>query len=287
MDWKSLYRERLMSAEDAVRKIGPKSRIYTSHAAAAPTTLLQAMGDRYEWFDQVTLFNILLLGEAPFCKPEAAEHLRYQTIFTSAPTREAVNAGRADYIPASYSEVPSLVRGALRADVALLSVSPPDAHGFCSFGLTCDYQRAAAQTAGLVIAEVNRQMPRVHGDNMIAVEDIDCFVEVDRPLPQMAPAKIGEVERAIGAHCASLIHDGDTLQLGIGAIPDAVLLSLKDKKDLGIHSEMFSDGVVELMEAGVVTNKRKTLLPGVSVSTFLMGSDRLYRFVDDNPAVAL
>jgi 4-hydroxybutyrate CoA-transferase len=169
----------------------------------------------------------------------------------------------------------------------MIQVSPPDEHGYCSLGVSVDYTKTAAEIADLVIAQVNQQMPRTLGDSFLHVSQLDCIVETDLPVIELAPPKITEVERAIGENVATLIKDGDTLQLGIGAIPDAVLLFLKEKNDLGIHTEMFSDGVVELAEAGVITNKKKTLHPGKSVATFLMGTRRLYDYVDNNPAVAM
>jgi 4-hydroxybutyrate CoA-transferase len=228
------------------------------------------------------------MGKGEYTKPEMAPHFRHNAFFVGASTRDAVNEGRGDFTPCFFSEIPRLFRsGSMPVDVALIQLSRPDEHGYCSFGVSNDYTKPAAECAKLVIAEVNDQMPRTMGDCFIHVSEVDYFVETSNPIVELKPPKIGDVERAIGQNCASLIEDGSTLQLGIGAIPDAVLLFLKDKKDLGIHSEMFSDGVVELVEAGVITNKRKTLHKGKMVVTFLMGTKRLYDFVDNNPSVEM
>ncbi|WP_415981524.1 acetyl-CoA hydrolase/transferase family protein, partial [Anaerostipes caccae] len=192
-----------------------------------------------------------------------------------------------DVTPVYFSEVPELFRTTLPVDAVFLNLSPPDEHGYCSFGISVDYSKPAAMEAELVIAQINPSMPRTLGDSFIHISDIDYIVEADTPLIELPPAGISEVERAIGKNCASLIEDGDTLQLGIGAIPDAVLGFLKEKKDLGIHSEMISDGIVELYEGGVITNRRKSLHAGKSIVTFLMGTRRLYDFADNNPAVEL
>ena len=192
-----------------------------------------------------------------------------------------------DFTPVYFSEIPGLLREDLRPNVTLLQCSPPDAHGYVSLGVSVDYTKPAAEASDLVIAQVNQNMPRTLGDSFLHVTQIGCLGEADTPVIELAPPKIGDVERAIGENVASLVRDGDTLQLGIGAIPDAVLLFLKEKNDLGIHTEMFSDGVVELVEAGVITNKAKTLHRGQSVATFLMGTRRLYDYVNNNPAVAM
>ncbi|MDR1730725.1 MAG: hypothetical protein LBR61_01390 [Synergistaceae bacterium] len=287
MDWKELYRNKLISAEQAVGKIFSGSSVVTSHAAAEPQTILRAMASHKENFRNVRIFNLMSMGELPTCQPGMESHFLHNTTFVSMGTREAVNTGRACFTTSFYSETPWLLREVIPVDVAVLSLSRPDRHGYCSFGVTLDYQRLLAEKAGVVIAQVNELMPRTHGDCFIHVSQLDYIVEVSEPLPELPEPRIGDVERGIGKNCASLIRDGDTLQLGIGAIPDAVLLFLKDKNDLGIHSEMFSDGVAELMEMGVITNRAKTLNRDVSVATFLIGSKRLYDFVDDNPSIRM
>ena len=209
------------------------------------------------------------------------------TAFSWGPPPGRRREGRADFTPVYFSEIPALLRDHLHPNVALIQVSPPDEHGYCSLGVSVDYTKTAAEEADLVIAQVNQNMPRTLGDSFLHVTRFDCIVESCTPVIELPPPKISQVERAIGQNVAQLVRDGDTLQLGIGAIPDAVLLFLKEKNDLGIHTEMFSDGVVELAEAGNITNQKKTLHRGQSVATFLMGTRRLYDYVDNNPAVAM
>jgi len=226
------------------------------------------------------------MGKGEYCKPEYAESFFHNSVFVGASTREAVFEGRASYTPIFFHEIPGLfTQGYLPPDVTLVHLSPPDKHGFCSFGISVDYTKPAASVSKMVIAQVNPNMPRTHGDSFIHVSQLDYIVETEQPIIELKPAKIGPVEEAIGRNIASLVEDGACLQLGIGGIPDAVLLFLDDKKDLGIHTEMFSEGVVELYERGVITNACKNLHRDKMVATFLMGTRRLYDFVDDNPAV--
>jgi len=227
------------------------------------------------------------MGKAEYAKPGMEPHFRHIAQFVGATTRETVKTGHGDYVPCFFSQITNQLDTTLKPDVAMVQLSPPDAHGYCSFGVSVDYTKRSAEVAPLVIAQINRHMPRTLGDCFIHVSELDLIVEHDAPLIELPPPKISDVERAIGEHCATLIRDGDCLQLGIGAIPDAVLLFLKDKRDLGIHSEMFSDGVVELVEAGIITNAKKNLHKGTMLATFLMGTKRLYDFVDNNPAVGM
>lgn len=231
---------------------------------------------------------MLCLGKGDYLAEEMIGHFRHNAIFVGGNSRQAVKENRADYTPCFFNEVPKLFKeGHIAVDCALIQVSEPNEEGFCSFGLSTDYTKPAAESASLVIAEMNKQMPVVYGDNYIHVDDLDFIVETDTALHELTPPKIGELEQQIGENCAKLIEDGSTLQLGIGAIPDAVLMFLKDKKNLGIHTEMFSDGILDLVESGVINNSKKTLHPGKMISTFLMGSKRLYDFVDRNPMVEL
>lgn len=285
-NWKALYRSCLCTAEEAVARIPNGAYVVSSHAASEPRVILSALVACASKLQDVTLSNMLCLGEMPYCAPGLEGHLRYETWFACGGSRAALREGRADFIPSYYSRISALFEQR-PPDVAILSLSPPDENGLCSLGLTADFQWAAASRAKVVIAQVNDQMPFVYGGCMVPVSALDAIVEVSEPIPQLPRPRVGEVERAIGRHCADLIRDGDTLQLGIGAIPDALLGELRDKKDLGIHSEMISDGVMELMEAGVINNSRKTLHPGVSVATFLMGTDKFYRFLDRNSSVEL
>ena len=287
MDWETLYKQRTTSAEEALKHISNGSRVVSGHAAAEPSYLLTVKSEHKEWYQDVEICHMVSLGKNEYCQKGMEGHFRHNALFVGANTKQAVSEGRGDYTPCFFYEVPRLFETEIPVDVALIMVTPPDQHGKVSLGVSVDYTRAAAKNAKIVIAQVNDQMPYTYGDSQMDVSEIDYFVEHSAPLPELKPAVLGDVEKAIGANCASLIHDGDTLQLGIGAIPDAVLLSLKGKKDLGIHSEMFSDGVVELVEAGVITNKKKELLPGKMVANFLMGSKRLYDFADHNENVAM
>ena len=230
---------------------------------------------------------MVALGMGAYCLPENAGHFRHNSLFVGGSTRKAVESGQGDFTPCFFFEIPRLFHTTLLVDVALVSVTPPTPEGKVSLGVSCDYTVEAVKSAKTVIAQVNPSMPYTYGSTELPVEDIDVFVEHDQPVIELPQGRIGDVEKAIGSNCATLIPDGATLQLGIGAIPDAVLLFLKDKKDLGIHSEMFSDGVVELAEAGVITNAKKTLKPGKFVVTFLMGTKRLYDFVNNNPNVEM
>ena len=285
MDWKKYYEKHTMDAQQAVQHIHSGDRVVIGHAVGEPSYLIDAMVKNAAAYENVEIVHMVAKGKSEYCKPEYARNFRHNALFVGPTTKEAVNAGRGDYTPCFFSEVPSFFKGVMPVDVALVQVTPPDENGKCSLGLSVDYTLPALKAARTVIAQVNARMPRTGSKSLVDVRKIDCFVRHDAPIIATAPPKIGPVEEAIGRNVASLVEDGATLQLGIGAIPDAVLLFLKDKKDLGIHSEMFSDGVVELAEAGVITNARKTLHKGKYVATFLMGSQRLYDFVDNNPDI--
>lgn len=285
MDWKQHYADRTRSAKAAVKHIQSGDRVVIGHACGEPSHLVEAMVANAQAYQDVELVHMVAMGKAEYCQPELSPHFRHNAIFVGGCTRNAVAEGRGDFTPCFFYQVPSLFQTTLPVDVALISVTEPDENGVCSLGVSVDYTLAAAQSAKTVIAQVNPSLPFTHGDCTMNVTDIDYFVPHNAPVIQLSPPHIGEIERAIGEHCASLIQDGDTLQLGIGAIPDAMLMFLKDKKDLGIHSEMFSDGVVELVESGVITNQKKTIHNGKMVATFLMGTQRLYDFVDHNPDV--
>lgn len=278
---------RYVSAEQAVGFIASGNRVYIHGMAAAPQALVKAMSARTD-LRHVEIVQLHTEGDAPYAQPGMEERFRVNALFVGSNTREAVKEGRADYIPVFLSEVPSLFsKGILPIDVALIQVSPPDKHGFCSLGVSVEATRAAVLSARHVIAQVNPRMPRTHGDGLIHVENLQVAVEVDEPIFEHGHGTPSPTEAEIGRHCASLIEDGATLQMGIGAIPDAVLASLASHRDLGVHSEMFSDGVVDLVERGVITGRLKRYHPGKLVASFVMGTRRLYDFVDDNPQVAL
>ena len=287
MSWNEYYESHKMTAEEAVNKIKSGDRVVLQHACGEPVYLVDKMVENAAAYKDVEIVHMVAMGKGAYCKPEQAEHFRHNSLFVGGSTRKAVESGQGDFTPCFFFEIPRLFHTTLPVDVALICVTPPNAEGKVSLGVSCDYTVEAIKTAKTVIAQVNPAMPYTFGGTEISVEDIDVFVEHEEPIIELPQGKIGDVEKAIGKNCATLIPDGATLQLGIGAIPDAVLLFLKDKKDLGIHSEMFSDGVVELAEAGVITNAKKTLKPGKFVVTFLMGTKRLYDFVNNNPNVEM
>lgn len=279
-----VYQSKLAGLEEAAAMIKSHSRVFVSGNAATPTPLLEALAQRKDELEGVELVHVLQLGADPFLAPEMEGHFRRRSLFVGPADREAVNSGRADYVPISLHQVPWLFkRGVLPLDYALVQVSPPDEFGFVSLGVEVIAAKAAVENARRVIALVNPQMPRTLGDTFVHVSKFAAFVEVDYPLPVLPRVTYGEVEAKIGKYVADLIDDGCTLQMGIGAIPDAVLASLTGRQDLGIHTEMISDGVMEALEKGIVTGQRKTLLPGKVVGTFVLGSERLYRFVHNNP----
>lgn len=280
MKWKTL--------EEAVQIINSGDRVFVHGGAATPKALVKAMAARAPELRGVEVVHIHTEGEAAYARPEMVESFTTNAFFVGANVREAVAEGVADYIPVFLSEVPSLFRkGILPLNVALVHVSPPDKHGFCSLGVSVDVARAAVQMAEHVVAQINPNMPRTHGDGLIHVSNIDFAVEVNDPIHEVPPAQISDVEAAIGRNVASLVEDGACLQMGIGAIPNAVLRALVDHKNLGVHTEMFSDGIIDLVERGVVNGANKRVHPGKLVSSFIMGSRRLYDFVDDNPLVAV
>ncbi len=279
---------RPVPVEEALSYVRSGDRVYVHTAAAAPRLLVEALAARSPELSEVEVVHLHTEGPAPYVAPGLEKSFRVRCLFIGPNMREAVADGRADYVPVFLSEVPVLFRRAvLPLDVALVQVSPPDRHGFCSLGISVDASRAAVETARRVIAQVNPAMPRTHGDALVHVSRFAATVESDEPLPEHPRPVLNEVERAIGRHVAGLVEDGATLQMGIGAIPDASLIALKDHRRLGVHTEMFSDGLVELVERGVVTGEEKRVHPGKVVATFAMGTRRLYDFMDDNPLVAM
>lgn len=279
---------RYVTAQQALQAVRSGNRVFVQGAAATPQRLLQAMTGRAGELRGVEVVHLHTEGAAPHASPEFAASFRINGLFLGGTVRDAVARGDADYMPVFLSEIPALFRsGALPLDVALIHVSPPDRHGFCSLGVSVDVTRAAVQAARHVIAQVNPNMPRTHGDGLIHVDNLQAAVEVDDPLPERKPDAFTDVEAAIGRHIAGLVEDGATLQMGIGSIPDAVLAALGGHRDLGVHSEMFSDGVVPLVERGVITGSRKRNHPGRIVAGFAMGTRRLFDFLDDNPQVAM
>lgn len=276
------------AAADAVKVIKSNDRVFIHGVGAAPQSLIKAMVDRSEELTNVEIVHLHTEGPAPYSEPQFADSFRVNAFFVGANIRVAVRDGRADYIPVFLSEIPALFRkSVLPLDVALVHTSLPDKHGFCSLGVSVDIARAAVDTAKYVIAQVNPKMPRTLGDALVHVDEIDAFVDVDEFLPEAMPSEITDIDRKIGGYIAEMIDDGATLQMGIGSIPNAVLASLGNHRHLGIHTEMFSDGLIDLVESGVVTGERKIKHPGKIVSGFVMGTQRLYDFIDDNPQVLM
>ena len=286
-DWRQNYRDKIVSAERALQVVRSGDRVVLGHACSEPPVLVEALVARASELSNVEIVHMVAMGPAEFTKAGMERSFRFNGFFLGAPTRKAVQENRGAFTPCFFGEVPRLFKDKiLPVDVVLMQVTPPDAEGFCSYGLSVDYTQAAAESASVVIAQMNTKLPHT-GGSRIHLDRLTWIVECDSPMVELQAPKLTEVERQIGDYVASLIPDGATLQLGIGGIPDAALLSLYDKKDLGIHSEMFSDGVVALAEAGVITNRNKTIHRGKFVGTFLMGTSKLYNFVHNNPDVEL
>ncbi|MFV0518425.1 MAG: acetyl-CoA hydrolase/transferase family protein [Aminipila sp.] len=286
MKWNEIYESRKCTALETVQKIKNGDRVVFAHCVAEPTELVEAMVANAKNYKDVTVSHMVTLGKGEYTSPEFKGHIKFEGWFTSASTRKCINEGYGQFVPVYFHEVPKYIReGLFPVDVAMVMVSKPDKNGYVSTGVSSDYTMQAVKSAKIVLAEINDQVPVVYGDSFIHISEIDAFVETSRPLPELAIPKLSEVEIAIGKNCASLIEDGSTLQLGIGAIPDAVLSQLKDKKNLGIHSEMISDGVVDLFESGAIDCSKKSIDKGKMIVTFLMGTKRLYDFADRNPMV--
>jgi len=285
--WERIYSERRGSAEQAVRSIQSGNRVFLTGNCSVPQKVLAALCEYAPNLTGVEVVQVLTIGDTCYVEPEMEGHIRVNTLFISDNVRQAVQAGRADFTPVFLSEIPRLWRTELPIDVAAIQVSPPDEHGFCSYGVEVGVTKTAAEVARVVIAEVNPRMPRTLGDSFIHVSKITHVVEVDYPLPEVRMGEPSPIQQAIGQHVAGLIEDGSTLQMGIGGIPDAVLQYLGDKKHLGVHTELFSDGVIDLVNRGVITNEAKTLHPGKIIAGFVLGTQALYDFIHDNPIVEL
>ena len=273
------------SASDAVAAIQSGQRVFIHGGMATPHVLVEALVERADELRDVELIHLHTSGDAAYADPEYSESFRTANLFVGGNMRKRFDGARVDYLPCFLSEIPQLFRSRRRPlDVALLNLSPPDSKGLCTLGVSVDIALAAAQSAKVLIGQINQQMPRVHGDGFIHIDKLDHVIEVNEPLPESPPPPVGQKELAIGRFAAELIEDGSTLQMGIGSIPDAVLRSLGDHRHLGIHTEMYSDGAIDLIESGAVDNSRKRVHPGKTLSGFVMGTRRLYDFIDDNPA---
>jgi len=288
--WLKNYQSKIVSSDEALKILKSGDNVVVQPGCATPMELIRAMVRRKDDLENVSLYHILTVGPLPYVEPGMEKHFRHKAFFMGANTRKAVNEGRADFIPIFLSEVPLLFKnGIIKSDVALINVSPPDEHGFCSYGIDVGTIKTPAEKSKTIIAQVNNCMPRTLGDSFIHVNKLKYIVEYDEPmqeLPQVDPditTEMLEIYNMIGSHIATLIEDGSTLQMGIGAIPDAVLKYLKDKRDLGIHTEMFSDGIIELIESGIVNNEKKTLHPGKIIAGFILGTKKSFDFIDNNP----
>ena len=285
MNWRSEYQGRCVNAAQALQAVQSGNRVWIQSGCGTPSPLVKALVDRSPEVRNVEVVHMMTLGSADYTRPEFEGHFRHRGLFLGPNTREAVAAGRADYTPIFLSEIEGLFEsGAMPLDVVLMQVSPPDAHGFVSLGTTVDCTLTAARCAVVVIAEVNERMPRTHGDTTIHVSNISAFVETSRPLLELCPEPVTELHQGVAGNVASLIPDGATLQTGIGGISQAVLTCLGDKRDLGIHTEMCPDGVIDLIEAGVLNGDRKSLLRGKAVVAFALGTKRLFDFIHENPS---
>jgi len=284
MSRKLEYKDKLQTADEALRSVRSGMRVYIQPGCAEPEALVEALMRRAPFVRDVEVVHMMTMGVAPYVAPEMAGHFRHNAMFIGANVREAINDGRADYTPIYLSDIENLFEsGAMPIDVALIELSPPDSHGFCSFGVGVDTSLTAAKCARYVVAQINDQMPRTFGDSFIHVNELDAVVEASRPLCAMKPTHITDLHRAIARNVADLIEDGSVLQTGIGGIPDAVLPFLMDRKDLGVHSELVSDGVIDLIEAGVITGERKNFKPRKIILGFALGTKRLFEFLDNNP----
>ncbi len=284
MSWELDYKLKLKMPDDALRCVQSGMRVYIQPGCAEPETLVEALMRRAPFVEDVEIVHMMTMGAAPYVAPEMAEHFRHNAMFIGPNVREAINEGRADYTPIYLSEIEGLFEsGAMPIDVALLELSPPDTHGFCSFGVGVDTSLTAAKCARYVVAQINDQMPRTFGDSFIHVSELDAVVDSSRPLCAWKRPQITAMNNAIAANVAGLIEDGAVLQTGIGGIPDAVLPFLMDRKDLAVHSELVSDGVIPLIEAGVLTGARKNFKPRKVILGFAIGTKQLFDFVDNNP----
>ena len=284
MSWEMDYKRKLKRVDEALQCVKSGMRVYIQPGCAEPETLIEALMRRAPELFDVEIVHMMTLGGAPYVAPDMAPHFRHNAVFIGANVREAINDGRADYTPIYLSEIEELFQsGAMPLDVALITVSPPDSHGFCSFGIGVDTTLTAADCASYVVAQINDNMPRTYGDSFIHVSEIDALVESSRPLCALKKPIVTDLQVAIARNVASLIDDGAVLQTGIGGIPDAVLPLLMDRKDLGVHSELVSDGVIPLIEVGIITGARKNFKPRKIILGFALGTRQLFDFVDNNP----
>lgn len=279
---------KIVTLTEAISQVKSGDNIFIHMASAAPQQLIKELVTHHTELTNITVYHLHTEGAAPYTNPKYKDTFHTKTFFVGSNVRQALETGQADYIPVFLSEIPKLFnKGIIQLDVALVHVSPPDRHGYCSLGVSVDTSKAAVLNASIVIAQINPNMPRTHGDGIVHESEIDFGVEVDDELPELHPPELTETELKIGQNCADLVDDGATLQMGFGSIPNAVLNALTNHKNLGVHTEMFSDGLIPLLESGIVNNSKKSIHPNRTVSSFIVGTKKLYDYVDDNPNVAM
>ena len=288
MSWREIYNSRLVTAEQAIKNIKDGDRVVMSFGCSEPRGIVRAMCENYKDFHDVQVSVMILLGETPWVKPEYKGHFSLNCFFAGSTNRADISCGVADYTTCYFYEIPYVLREVVKPRVTVMSVSPPDENGFVSLGTNVDYIDSTLDYCEIKIAQVNKYMPHSHGEALKHVSDFDCFVEIDEPLPEVPTVPITDVERQIGKNCAALINDGDCIQLGIGGIPNAICEELKDKKNLGLHSEMVGDGVVDLIKAGIINNSKKTNHHrGKSLLGFAFGTKKLFDFMNNNPGIEM
>lgn len=287
MTWQEIYQSKLTTAEEAIKLIHNGDKVVAGFGCGEPLYVERTLASHYKEYKDVEIVNMLTLVESPWSTDEFKGHIKLNTLFASKSTRAAVNSGNSEFTTSHFYEIPDIIKNYICPRVSVVMVSPPDEHGYVSFGTTVDYTKGTTDYCDIVIAQVNKHMPRTFGNSIKHVRDFTCFVEYDEPLPEVVGGEISDVEMEIGRYCASLINDGDCLQLGIGGIPNAVCLQLTDKKDLGLHSELVGDGVVPLLESGVINNKRKVVNNGRTVLGAAFGSKILCDYINNNPSVEM
>ncbi len=287
MDWKEIYKSKLVTAEEAIKAIHNGDKVVVGLACGEPFGIERAMVENYQSFKDVQITSMLTLGDSPWIKPEMKGHFSLNCLFASQSNRRAISNGDCEFTTSHFYEIPDIIKNYICPRVSIVMVSPPDEHGYVSFGTSVDFTRGTTDYCEVVIAQVNKYMPRTFGNSIKHVRDFTYFVEIDEPLPEVKDVEISDIEMKIGINCASLIKDGDCLQLGIGSIPNAVCAQLWDKKDLGLHSELVGDGVVDLLEAGIINNKRKQTNHGRTVLGAALGSKKLNDYINNNPSVEL
>lgn len=287
MEWQKIYQEKLKTAEEAIKLINSGDKVVTGFGCGEPYGIERALVEHYEEYHNVEIINMLTLGDSPWCQPKMKGHFKLNCLFASASNRKSISEGDSEFTTSHFYEIPDILENYICPRVSLVMVSPPDEHGYVSFGTTVDYTKGTTDYCEIVIAQVNKYMPRTFGNSIKHVREFTCFVEIDEKLPEVKTVNISDVEMEIGRYCASLIHDGDCLQLGIGGIPNAVCAQLTDKKDLGLHSELVGDGVVPLLEEGIINNKKKNTKRGRTVIGAAFGSEILNNYINNNPSVEM